>query len=336
MWSGISRRGERMRSVLSVVLILCASVSGFCGMNPGVLAYVSFDQTGSGDPTYYYEPTANEPFRAYVCLSDVSGGVTGVAFALTDVVSEYPGSFESAEFVSLLPGGLSIGDWRTGITLASTECVAGPVVVVGYLRIVPLEDAAGCVELRDDPYMPRAVADCQQPSSQIDEYSVSRHGQIGEACCPLGYDQIGIRCEPQEADSTHPPHYWYSVNLRSINYISKFRVEVFDPDPANYTNWVYPDWPGHEPWVYGIEESDGKIWAVWHKTAADFPAFGGIRVGFDNPNPSTWGTWNAYSSYTYGPDPHSPNGCGNLVHVPMAGATSVEPTSWSMIRALYR
>jgi hypothetical protein len=320
-----------MKAVVLLVLILTVSVPAFAGTNPGVAAYISFDQSGSGAMVHDFEPTANEPFRAYVCFTNLQGGLIEVNFALTDVLSEYPGAFESAEFVSLLPGGLSIGDWRTGISLASTQCMIGPIVVAGYLRLVPLADATGCVEIREHPDFPRSVFDC---SNGVDAYTLLANGAVGEMCCEPGDYDLSVRCEPQGPDNpTHPPHYWYDAQM--WDWTLTFRVEVFDPDPDNYTNWITPFHPPEVPGTYGIEYDDGKYWAFW-RAAPSMPMLQpNMRVGFDNPNPAAWGGWE-FGSYSSGSFSGCPDGHGYRVHVPMAEATSVEQTSWSTVKALYR
>lgn len=318
-----------MRHLLLAVLVLAVACTAFgFGENPNVGAYISFDQTGAGGWIHEYQPTPHEPFRAYVCFSQIDGGITGVAFKLTDVMAECPGAFESATFVNLLTYGA--GAWNTGIALASAECLTDHAVVVGYLELVPLGPGC-CIELQDHPDWPRWVVDCQEPG-QIDYYTVLSHGAVGDAYCPPGEDHVFVVCEPQEPPNpTHPPTYWYRADIGN-DAAGIFRVQVFDLNPENYTNWVFPYSGPDDPWTYGLEYDGENTWAVW---SGYVPIMQGeFTFSFDNPNLPTWGHWQFGSYYSEDFSTY-PDGYGYRVHVPVA-TTPVEHTSWGTIKALFR
>ena len=320
-----------MKHLLLAVLVLAVACTAFgVGENPRVGAYISFDQTGAGGLIHEYQATPYVPFRAYVCFSQVDGGITAVSFMLTDVSVECQGEFAPPAFVSLLPN--SVGAWYAGITLSSPECLTGQVVVVGYLELFPFGSPNCCIELYDHPDYPRWVVDCQD-SGQLNYYQIFSHGAIGDAYCPADHeDRVYVVCEPQEPPNpTHPPTYWYRARTWYGAYPQAFRVQVFDPNPENYTNWVSP-YSGPDQWTYGLEYDGENMWAVWRGSV---PLMGGeVMFGFDNPNPPTWSAWElgSYSSEDFS---DYSDGYGYRVHVPVA-STPVESVGWATIKALFR
>jgi hypothetical protein len=168
-----------MRTFLAVIMLAAIALPAFAGDNPNVVGYIDFD------PPNRVHSIMPAPgiIRAYVCFGDLDMGLTGAAFMLTDVIVECPGVFLFANFTNLLPGNLAIGDYRTGLSLASTECMPGPDVCVGYLEMY-YSVGACCVELLDhpDPGSARWVTDCNDPA-QVDLYTLIAHGSIGGAIC---------------------------------------------------------------------------------------------------------------------------------------------------------
>jgi hypothetical protein len=165
-----------MKQLLAVCLVLLFAVSAFAGDNPNVYAYISFDPAGDEAQTSV-TPTAFTTVNAYVCLGNVVGGVTAVSFAINDVVTQCGGVVATEAFTNLLPGNLAIGDaFVGGITLASTECMAGPVVVVGSVDMFYLGGSC-CVEILDHVDYPRWVVDCNEPGL-VDYYCLKYHGLI--------------------------------------------------------------------------------------------------------------------------------------------------------------
>ena len=155
---------------------------------PPPFIYIDFD------PPYcdhWYQPDPYEEVLAYVCLQHMGDGMTAVSFKLSDPMIGCPGVFDSAEFTSLLPGGIAVGDVFTGITLTSTECVSGWSLCVGYLSLYYLGGEC-CLEILDHPDYPRWVVDCQEPA-EVEYYCVWANGSIGWAYCPDGDCALPVR-----------------------------------------------------------------------------------------------------------------------------------------------
>jgi len=140
--------------------------------------YVDFDPSISIENIIV--PELYNPFDAYISIDQMTDGLTTCSFAL----SVTPGLTSPPAFESLLPGGLAIGDWQTGITLASTECVGigGGFVNVGVLHMIYL-GGSGDIMLLDHPDYPRWVVDCQQPG-QVSYYCVLSHGGVDKPSLP--------------------------------------------------------------------------------------------------------------------------------------------------------
>jgi hypothetical protein len=292
-----------MRRLILAGLVLFAASTAVAGNNPNVRGYISLDQTGAGEQIFSYYPAPHETFRAYVCFTEIEGGVTWVTFRLTDVMSDYPGVFASPSFTNLMPGNLSFGSWDEGIILGSSECLMEETICVGYLELLYL-GGEGCIALLDHPEWPRWVVDCQDPG-QVDFHETRGHGRIGGACCPWADWEYTVRCEPQAPyNPSHPPTYWYRARGPGM-WTGFFRVQVFDPDPENYTNWVTPT-----DWECGLEELPDGTWAVWHGTPGPFSQF---TFGFDNPNPAAWGHWKLGNSMFSQEFSEYPDGCGYRV-----------------------
>jgi hypothetical protein len=170
-----------MRQFLIASLLICLAATAFAGDNPDVYAYISFDPAGdeeqnTGSPTPY---TATS---VYVCLGGVVGGMTTVSFGINNITAQCPGVFGTQAFTNLLPGNLAIGDaFAGGVTVASTECMPGPVVVIGSVDGFYLGGDC-CIEILDHSEYPRWVVDCQDPGV-VDFYCLKYHGVIGAGEC---------------------------------------------------------------------------------------------------------------------------------------------------------
>ena len=171
-----------MKYVLVALALGALCVPAFAGGNPDVNVYVSFDQTGAGGLVHQYDMTQYIGFNAYFCFGELDMGITVVSFAINDVMVEFPGLFASQSFTNLLD--IIVGDPFVGMSLASTTCRPGPVVVVGYLNLFPVAVGDACVNLIDDPQFPRSVVDCTLPNGEVDHYSFLANGTIGAADCP--------------------------------------------------------------------------------------------------------------------------------------------------------
>ncbi len=136
-----------------------------------------------------------------------------------------------------------------------------------------------------------------------------------------------VVCEPQGSigNPFHPPTYWYDVTPDTFGRCD-FHVQVFDPNPANYTNVSLPA----PTWTFAVHPTpDGSWWASWWDDP-DCPnaIFNTFRFQFDHAGPSTWGIWTTTTSGTNDPynqmidqaANHSsePDGFGYRVHVPLA------------------
>lgn len=136
--------------------------------------YIDFDPTLSIENLIV--PDLYNAFDAYVTVDQMTNGLTTCSFAM----SVTPGMSDPPVFENLLPGGLSVGDWETGITVASTECVGfgGGPVNVGVLHLLYL-GVPGDIMLIDHPDYPRWVEDCESPG-MVSYYCVLSHGGVGK------------------------------------------------------------------------------------------------------------------------------------------------------------
>ena len=171
-----------MKYVLVALALAALCVPAFGAGNPNVNVYVSFDQTGAGGLVHEYTMTQYVGFDAYFCFGGLDMGIVVVTFMINDVQTEYPGLFGSQAFTNLLD--LMVGDPFTGMSLASTTCRPGPVVVVGYLNLFPIAVGPCCVNMLDDPAFPRWVVDCTLPNGEVDFYAFLSNGSINGADCP--------------------------------------------------------------------------------------------------------------------------------------------------------
>jgi len=166
-----------MKHLLIAGVVLALAVTAFAGGNPNVQCYVSFDQSGAGGLDHHHDTTQYVGFNAYFCFSDLDMGLTVVSFMLNDPQAECPGLFMIQSFTNLLD--LMVGDPYTGMSLASTTCRTGDVVVVGYLFLFPVAVGPCWVSILDDPDFPRWVVDCTTPNGEVDYYTVLAHGTMG-------------------------------------------------------------------------------------------------------------------------------------------------------------
>ncbi len=163
-----------LRTAMAVVLLLSLGAAVAAGNPVGFDAmYIDFDP-GNYQPQAY--PDAYTSVDAYVMLEMFGSGVgfTTISFQL-DVT---PGTSSPPSYESLLPGGLSIGNWEEGITLSSTECIdlgqhPYPIAVVHLFYL----GAPGDIIIGDHPDYPRWVVDCDD---QVHIYCVLWHGGVGK------------------------------------------------------------------------------------------------------------------------------------------------------------
>ena len=170
-----------MKSILVTLMVLAVATVAFAGDNPDVYAYISFDPAGD-ELVNQVDATPYTTVNAYVCLGNVVGGMTTISFGINDILAQCPGVMGTQAFTNMLPGNLAIGNaFVGGVTVASTECMPGPVVVVGSVDMFYLGGAC-CVEILDHADYPRWVVDCNEPGL-VDLYCLKYHGVIADGTC---------------------------------------------------------------------------------------------------------------------------------------------------------
>jgi hypothetical protein len=154
-----------LRAIL-IVLCLSTVLISQAAANPSVgdWAYISFDPSGdilqnevTPAPYTTVDSYVVGDFTAYG-----AGGWETISFRLSNPLADCPGVMATASFVNLLPGNLAVGDWSTGLTIASTECLWGPPIVIGYLSCFYLGGSC-TISIEEHPDYPLWVVDCQEP-----------------------------------------------------------------------------------------------------------------------------------------------------------------------------
>ena len=168
-----------MRIFLAMIMIMAIAVPALAGGNPNVVGYIDFDPPNR---VHSAMPAPYATVLAYICFGDLDMGMAGVSFMINDVMVDCPGVFAPPSFTNILPGDLAIGNYLTGITLASTDCMTDADVCVAYVSLYYLGGAC-CIELLDHPDYPRWLLDCNDPA-EVDFYQHLAHGSIGGAICP--------------------------------------------------------------------------------------------------------------------------------------------------------
>ena len=175
-----------MKRLLVVALMLAVAIPAFAGGNPFVTAYVTFD---AGTEVDRLDPTPYTLGNAYICLKNIDAGFTTVS--LMTVVDA--GLSISTSWASLLPGGLVIGAFDTGVTLASTDCMLGEFVCIAEGSFV-WTGTAGMIAVVDHPEYPRWVVDC---IGDTDVYCLANNAAVFMDPVPTGED-----CEPSPVEES--------------------------------------------------------------------------------------------------------------------------------------
>ncbi len=162
--------------VIAIAVSVLVLVAGTAGANPivGEWLYIDFDPPNfvhRADPPIY---TAVDAYLMLDLTYSGEPGFTAVSFRL-DVT---PGVSSPPVFTNLLPGDVAIGDWETGITLASTECITSFPAQIAVLSLYYL-GTPGDVAIYDHPEYPRWVVDCQDPGMDF-YYCVYSFGGVGK------------------------------------------------------------------------------------------------------------------------------------------------------------
>jgi hypothetical protein len=146
-----------------------------------------------------------------------------------------------------------------------------------------------------------------------------------------------VVCEPQGGPNpTHPTTYWYDVTPGTAGRCD-FHVEVFDPNPADYTNVSLP----YPSWQFSVHFSGGKWWASWWDPGCTNAIFTTTRFQFTNTHSSTWGDWrttisgtnNPYAQVADSAGAHAlePDGSGYRVHVPFVEVPTINTVGLAVL-----
>ncbi len=187
---------QRMKYVLIAVavMVLLVPASALAAGNPEAKLFITFTtptpDNASVVNTVY--PAAYTAVTAYLGATDLGMGMQGISFMITDVGVDCPGVFApDPGFTNLLPGDLAIGNYLTGITLASTDCMnvdgdAGREYIdpVIFASISLFYLGGECdVMILDHPEYPRWILDCDDPAG-VDFYCIWTHGGVNKAALP--------------------------------------------------------------------------------------------------------------------------------------------------------
>jgi len=164
-----------MRRIAIAALAFC-SFATTSAANPILTdwLYVDFD------PPNYVHSVFPEPFStldAYIVMNlelSLYDEFRSVSFRLEVT----PGMSGAPTFTCLLPGATVSGDWETGLTITSADCVEAFPATVGKLTLLYL-GSPGDVLIRDHPDFPRSVVNCSDPGT-VFEYCVWSHGGVGK------------------------------------------------------------------------------------------------------------------------------------------------------------
>jgi len=177
-----------MRTLIAIAVVAAFALPATAGMNPDCQVCIDFSGTANSwdDVQSRIDPELYTAFDAYFCIYGIN------AFRLITLMGFItPGMSTPPAFTNLLPGGLAIGTWDTGISMASTECITDRFFYVAKLSLFYL-GTPGDVMFLDDPLEPRLVLDCHEPFAEGDFYCVWMHGGVGkdaiegdEECFPV-------------------------------------------------------------------------------------------------------------------------------------------------------
>jgi len=175
-----------MRTLIAIAVVAAFALPATAGSNPDCQVCIDFSGSATSwdDVQSRIDPDLYEAFEANFCIYGINA-FQGICF--TGYVT--PGMSSSTLFTSLLPGGLFIGPWDEGITMASTECHTERFVYLAKLDLI-YTGTPGDVMILDHPEWPRWALDCDP--AEVDFYCVWMHGGVGkdalegdEECFPV-------------------------------------------------------------------------------------------------------------------------------------------------------
>lgn len=143
---------------LTAIVLVLALTAGAAVANPVASSfYVQFNEPGG--PNEMAPPALSE-FSAYlVLLMPAVYPTIDCLGSISFAVDITPEMVVSQEFTNLLPSGLAIGDWETGISLASDPCGTDEIIPVARIDIV-CTGLGGRIALLPHPDWPYWLSDC--------------------------------------------------------------------------------------------------------------------------------------------------------------------------------
>jgi len=169
-----------MMRTATIVLLVALVGAGSVSANPVAYdaIYVDFDPGSYVSQIY---PAPFETVEAFIMLDMLGSYVDFLSVSFK--ISVTPGIMMDEPIVeSLLPGGAMVGDWWSGMTLTSTECIDPSAYPYPIARVTfDYAGGAGAITIGDHPVYPRWVVDCNN-GTHI--YCVLWHGGIGQPAPP--------------------------------------------------------------------------------------------------------------------------------------------------------
>ena len=160
-------------AIVSIMVVVLGA--GMTLANPIIAENIYIDF----DPPHYDHRIYPEPytlFDAYVMVETFfdGPGFTAISFALAIT----PGLSSTTTFEVLLPGYTAVGDYETGITLTSTNCITYDMqpMPIAVLHCV-YEGIPGDIEVTYHPGFPGWIVLCDD---SVQMFCVHSHGGVGK------------------------------------------------------------------------------------------------------------------------------------------------------------
>jgi hypothetical protein len=171
-----------MKHIILALALAALCVPAFAqdGENPTAKVFITFNEntTDNASVVNRADPADFTAFSAWIGVTDLGMGMTSMSFKMS--VTE--GTSSPPSYVNLLPGDLAIGNWSTGITVASTGCEDPPISIFGRLDCFYL-GSPGDIMIEDHPDYPRWITDCNDPAL-INFFCIWTHGGVGKDALP--------------------------------------------------------------------------------------------------------------------------------------------------------
>lgn len=148
------------------------------------------------------DPAVNTFVDAYIVLEGGNpGNLPGGLRTLTLRLGVTEKMSSDAVFESLLPGTVTMGDWRDGLMLASAPCAATDPVVIGVLRVF-YRGEPGEVTILEHPDYAWWAVDCDD---EAHVYAIGSHGGV-HCDPPVVEERIYELTRPVRAEDEDPSH----------------------------------------------------------------------------------------------------------------------------------